>query len=190
MASDGWGRQHKLVEGLEDVAEGAITVDLQSASVPGFVEYMLSLTPHNNARNPWFADYWQELHNCVLPASLQSTTAHQTAPGNLSICGDNVDQAKVIYELDTKTQFVVDAVYAFAHAISALHRDVCAGRRGACPALLNYDGGDFYSKYLLNVSFFGEWSPRCQSKRCVRESAGERDGEGTPLGENMLERSR
>jgi metabotropic glutamate receptor 2/3 len=81
------------------------------------------------------------------------------------------------YEQDSKIQFVVDAVYAFAHAISALQRDVCAGfnvsqqqqhRRqqhnnnrqqptvyGACPQLLSYDGGDFYTKYLLNVSFVG-----------------------------------
>ena len=42
VSSDGWGRQHKLVEGFEDVAEGALTVDLQSASVPGFDDYMYS----------------------------------------------------------------------------------------------------------------------------------------------------
>lgn len=156
VASDGWGRQHKLVEGLEDVAEGALTVDLQSQPVPGFYEYMLSLTPKNNGRNPWYADYWQELHNCVLPPSSQSTTA-PASNGSAPVCGDKLDLAKIVYELDTKTQFVVDAVYAFAHAISALHRDACHGRRGACPALLSYDGGDFYSKYLLNVSFFGNY---------------------------------
>jgi len=59
IASDGWGKQQKLVESLEEVAEGAITVELQSEHMPGFDEYMMSLTPENNLRNPWFDEYWQ-----------------------------------------------------------------------------------------------------------------------------------
>lgn len=51
IASDGWGKQQKLVEGLEDVAEGAITVELQSEPIPDFDEYMMSLTPENNQRS-------------------------------------------------------------------------------------------------------------------------------------------
>uniref|UniRef100_A0A0P5YKL2 Metabotropic glutamate receptor n=2 Tax=Daphnia magna TaxID=35525 RepID=A0A0P5YKL2_9CRUS len=167
VASDGWGRQHKLVEGLEDVAEGALTVDLESKSVPGFDDYMLSLTPSNNQRNPWYGDYWQEVHGCLLPHNQhhpQSTSAHDDQPAisHASVCPAGLRLTHLGYEQDSKIQFVVDAVYAFAHAISALQRDVCgnastaAGRRpvyGACPQLLSYDGGDFYTKYLLNVSF-------------------------------------
>lgn len=33
IASDGWGKQDKLVEGVEGVAEGAITVELQSKEI-------------------------------------------------------------------------------------------------------------------------------------------------------------
>lgn len=90
--------------------------------------------------------------------------------GNLSVCSPSLRYTHALgYEQDSKIQFVVDAVYAFAHAISALQRDVCGGSSGgsggrnrgrisgACPALLNYDGGDFYTKYLLNVSFIGEF---------------------------------
>ena len=193
VASDGWGRQHKLVEGLEDVAEGALTVDLESKSVPGFDDYMLSLTPANNQRNPWYGDYWQEVHGCLLPHNAQSTTSsgmlgmnnnnnnghgpNGSAPANISVCPTGLRLTHLGYEQDSKIQFVVDAVYAFAHAISALQRDVCVGSSGggggggggrgghhrpvrvygACPALLAYDGGDFYTKYLLNVSFFGEF---------------------------------
>lgn len=180
VASDGWGRQHKLVEGLEDVAEGALTVDLQSKSVPGFDDYMLSLTPENNQRNPWYGDYWQEVHGCLLPHHAQSTTStlanHNTTAANgsnITICPPGLRLTHLGYEQDSKIQFVVDAVYAFAHAASALQRDVCGGGgsgsggkqhgghrsgrvNGPCPQLLNYDGGDFYSKYLLNVSFLGE----------------------------------
>lgn len=89
------------------------------------------------------------------------------------------------YEQESKTQFVVDAVYAFAHALHNLHNDLCTQndqnegqRQGqqknthphsesvwyrkpvdshsqACPDMASYDGKDFYNHYLLNVSFIG-----------------------------------
>lgn len=76
VASDGWGKQHKLVEGLEDVAEGAITVELQSHSIPGFDEYMMSLTPERNVRNPWFEQYWEDTFGCVLEKNIPLETNH------------------------------------------------------------------------------------------------------------------
>lgn len=54
IASDGWGKEEKLVEGVEEVAEGAITVELQTTSIDEFDTYMKSLTPARNLRNPWF----------------------------------------------------------------------------------------------------------------------------------------
>ncbi len=33
LASDGWGKQEKLVEGVEEAAEGAVTVELQSKEI-------------------------------------------------------------------------------------------------------------------------------------------------------------
>ncbi|KAI1290803.1 Metabotropic glutamate receptor [Halotydeus destructor] len=35
IGSDGWGKEEKLVEGLEEVAEGALTVELGTTNVPG-----------------------------------------------------------------------------------------------------------------------------------------------------------
>lgn len=66
IASDGWGKQQKLVEGIEDIAEGAITVELQSERIPDFDDYMMSLTPENNLRNPWFEEYWEDFFSCRL----------------------------------------------------------------------------------------------------------------------------
>lgn len=74
VASDGWGKQHKLVQGLEDVAEGAITVELQSNHVPGFDAYMKALTPDNNLRNPWFQEYWQDTFGCLLENNFPLTS--------------------------------------------------------------------------------------------------------------------
>lgn len=66
LASDGWGRQPHVVRDVEEVAEGAITVELHTEPIPGFDDYMAGLTPENNARNPWFTEYWQETFNCSL----------------------------------------------------------------------------------------------------------------------------
>lgn len=74
VASDGWGKQQKLVEGLEDVAQGAITVELQSELIPEFDVYMKSLTPENNLRNPWFEEYWQDTFGCLLEKNYPLTT--------------------------------------------------------------------------------------------------------------------
>ena len=164
VASDGWGRQHKLVEGLEDVAEGALTVDLESNSVPGFDDYILSLTPYNNQRNLWYEDFWQEVFGCVLPHNLNANANANASSPQSTLVADNMCRPdlkltkQIGYEQDSKLQFVVDAVYAFAHALQALQRDVCGPHRpGACPALLAYDGGDFYINYILNVSFIGKF---------------------------------
>ena len=40
--------------------EGALTVQPLAYEVRGFKDYFLSLTPFNNARNPWFVEYWEQ----------------------------------------------------------------------------------------------------------------------------------
>lgn len=167
LASDGWGRQSKLVEGLEEEAEGAITVELQSENIPGFDEYMASLTPDNNRRNPWFGEYWEEVFSCNLRRNTatmerfnQQAVWRTANSGNHSValCSPKLRlTAASGYEQESKVQFVVDAVYAFALALHNLRRDLCRDREeGLCPSMANYDRGAFYRNYLLNVSFVGE----------------------------------
>lgn len=152
IASDGWGKQQKLVESLEEVAEGAITVELQSENIPGFDHYMMTLTPESNQRNPWFDEYWQDTFGCVL-----AQYAGLTADPLVEICDSRLRLSeKVGYEQESKVQFVVDAVYAFALALHNLHRDLCGHWESVSPAMASYDGADFYRNYLLNVSFLGK----------------------------------
>jgi len=168
LASDGWGRQGKLVEGLEEEAEGAITVELQSERIPGFDEYMASRTPENNQRNPWFGEYWEEVFGCTLRRNTASPErfsqgSWRTSSGNggnqsHAICSSKLRlTAASGYEQESKVQFVVDAVYAFALAFDNLRHDLCSHvSEGLCSSMANYDRGAFYRNYLLNVSFRGE----------------------------------
>ena len=70
LASDGWGKELKLVESVEELALGAITVELQSETIKEFDNYFKRLVPPQmklssklhkpvtsnhiiNTRNPW-----------------------------------------------------------------------------------------------------------------------------------------
>lgn len=159
LAPDAWGRQQKLVEGLEDVAEGAITVELTSQDIDEFNEYMMNLTPRTNKRNPWFREYWEKLFQCKVEDDSHRGYNNGHVYNVTEVpCSQHLRlDVSVGYTQEPKVQFVVDAVYAFAHALDSLMRDLCDGIDFAnCTAMHFFDGGDFYQKYLLNISFIGK----------------------------------
>lgn len=153
IASDAWGTQAKLVEGVEDAAEGTITVELESRYVSEFDNYMSALTPANNLRNPWFSEYWEELFAC----SLTDDDMYIKNLSSVPRCSESLRlDAKSGYFQESKVQFVVNAVYALAHALHNLYKDVCPEMKGICPEFRAYDGGELFRKYILNVSFQGK----------------------------------
>jgi len=135
---------------------------------------MESLTPENNQRNPWFGEYWEEVFNCILQKKNAITYKRQKpfiiafpqwsdsqwtihANQSFNICSSELRLNTASgYEQESKVQFVVDAVYAFALALNKLHHDLCGHDEGLCSSMANYDRGAFYKNYLLNVAFVGE----------------------------------
>lgn len=112
VASDGWGAQESIAKGSEHVADGAITLELASQPVRQFDHYFQSLNPSNNHRNPWFQDFWEQKFQC----SLQNKRNHRRAcDKHLAIDSSN-------YEQESKIMFVVNAVYAMAHALHKMQR--------------------------------------------------------------------
>ncbi|XP_040579714.2 LOW QUALITY PROTEIN: metabotropic glutamate receptor-like [Lepeophtheirus salmonis] len=159
LASDGWGKQAAVLDGIEDFAVGAITVELESKKLTGFDEYMNTLTPKTNIRNLWFKDYWEDMFNCRV--KMDGIKRKHRRSGwvpkhkrNLPICDPKQRLLDLQgYEQDSKVQFVIDGVYAFAHALDKLKSDICPHWKGICPAMKAYKGGDFYKNYLLKVDF-------------------------------------
>lgn len=203
-----------LIEGVEEVAEGAITVELQTTLIEEFDEYFKKLTPLNNLRNPWFPEYWEAVFGCRLSRSLLAATERtpegepgeedypssgltngggNTSGGSLTKAGNTVPicspalriDENVGYRQETKVQFVVDAVYAFAYALNAAWKAKCfktgsqqtghggrhaslrhtaghgffgngSGNHAVCKDLKEMDGGDFYKHFLLEADFTGE----------------------------------
>lgn len=76
-------------------------------------------------------------HDAVLPPGLEKVGRDST------------------YEQEGKVQFVMDAVYAMAHALHHMHRDLCAGTPGLCPHMANIDGKELLA-HIRAVNFNGE----------------------------------
>ncbi|XP_050413561.2 metabotropic glutamate receptor [Patella vulgata] len=109
----------------------------------------MNLRPDTNKRNPWFIEYWEHHFKCKYPGSLWTPLNEEY---NSTCTGkERVDESNG-FELEAQLQFVSDGVLAFAYAARNMHRDLCGGRFGLCPAMDPIDGNTF-RRYLLDVSF-------------------------------------
>lgn len=61
------------------------------------------------------------------------------------------------YEQEGKVQFVIDAVYAMAHALHSMHLDLCSGSMGVCEKMDPVEGR-MLLQYIRSVNFNGELS--------------------------------
>uniref|UniRef100_UPI00358EEBF4 metabotropic glutamate receptor 3-like isoform X2 n=1 Tax=Myxine glutinosa TaxID=7769 RepID=UPI00358EEBF4 len=153
VASDGWGSLDDVVRGLEPVAEGAVTVELSSFRIQAFDHYFLNLTPHGNRRNPWFREFWEHKMRCSLPGSRK---AGKLCPRHLSLRNSS-------YEQESKIMFVVNAVYAMAHALHNMQRSLCPDTYKLCQAMVPIDGHRLYNEFILNVNYKAPFSPETDS---------------------------
>ncbi|XP_035244556.1 metabotropic glutamate receptor 7 isoform X2 [Anguilla anguilla] len=148
IGSDSWGAKNSPIHQLEDAAVGAITILPKRATIEGFDAYFTSRTLENNRRNVWFAEYWEENFNCKLMSSSKKEDTSRKCTGKERIGMDSK------YEQEGKVQFVIDAVYAMAHALHNMQKDLCPDSSGICPEM-DLAGGKKLLKYIRSVSFNG-----------------------------------
>ncbi|NXG06047.1 GRM7 protein, partial [Sakesphorus luctuosus] len=149
VGSDTWGSKVSPLLQQEDVAEGAITILPKRATIEGFDAYFTSRTLENNRRNVWFAEYWEENFNCKL-----TITGSKKEDTDRKCTGQERIGKDSPYEQEGKVQFVIDAVYAMAHALHRMSRDLCADGAGLCSDM-ERAGGKRLLKYIRGVSFNG-----------------------------------
>ncbi|XP_076202824.1 metabotropic glutamate receptor 7 isoform X3 [Aptenodytes patagonicus] len=122
---------------------------MQISREAGFDAYFTSRTLENNRRNVWFAEYWEENFNCKLTISgSKKEDTDRKCTGQERIGKDSH------YEQEGKVQFVIDAVYAMAHALHHMNKDLCADYPGVCPEM-EHAGGKKLLKYIRSVNFNG-----------------------------------
>ncbi|XP_066554197.1 metabotropic glutamate receptor 2-like isoform X1 [Amia ocellicauda] len=143
VASDGWGAQESVVRGSELVADGAFTIELASYPIREFAEYFTKLDPYTNTRNPWFREFWEHRFQCSL---------HDLSCGQRSLKDGKFEQ-------ESKIMFVVNAVYAMAHALHNMRQAVCPNSTKICDAMKPGNGKRFYREYILKTKFDAPFRP-------------------------------
>ncbi|XP_043933502.1 metabotropic glutamate receptor 7 [Protopterus annectens] len=149
VGSDTWGSKTNPLAGYEDIAEGAITIFPKKAKDEGFDTYFTGRTLENNRRNVWFAEFWEENFNCKL-----TITGSKKEDTDRKCTGQERIGKDAVYEQESKVPLVIDAVYAMAHALHNMQRDLCPDYPGVCPEM-EQAGGKKLLKYIRNVSFNG-----------------------------------
>ncbi|XP_018529921.1 LOW QUALITY PROTEIN: metabotropic glutamate receptor 4 [Lates calcarifer] len=149
VGSDSWGSKIAPILNQEEMAEGAVTILPKRQSIKGFDRYFISRTLENNRRNIWFAEFWENNFQCKL-------SRHAVKKGSgLKKCTNHERIGKdSSYEQEGKVQFVIDAVYAMAHALHNMHKDLCPGKVGLC-SKMDTINGTLLLKYIRNVNFTG-----------------------------------
>ncbi|XP_018620371.2 metabotropic glutamate receptor 7-like [Scleropages formosus] len=148
IGSDSWGAKLSPLQQLEDAAVGAITILPKRATIEGFDTYFTSRTLENNRRNVWFAEFWEENFDCKLMSFSKKEDTSRKCTGQERIGIDSQ------YEQEGKVQFVIDAVYAMAHALHNMQKDLCPDTPGVCPEM-ELAGGKKLLKYIRSVRFNG-----------------------------------
>ncbi|XP_072328139.1 metabotropic glutamate receptor 2 [Scyliorhinus torazame] len=143
VASDGWGALENVVKGNEQAADGAITIELASHDIEEFTAYFVNLNPHNNIRNSWFREFWEQKFHCSL---------------RTPDCGRN--SLKVKFEQETKIMFVLNAVYAMAHALHNMQQALCPNSTRLCHNMRPMNGKKFYKDYIIKVHFDAPFRPQ------------------------------
>lgn len=109
-----------------------------------FDEYFLNLTLKNNQRNLWFSEYWQEVGNCTLGSIFRQNCTKQQRALTRG------------YEQEGLVQFVIDSVYALAHALHNYLKNTCKTKMKDCSLLKSPDRQELL-EYIRNVSFTGKY---------------------------------
>ncbi|XP_064162608.1 metabotropic glutamate receptor 4-like isoform X2 [Anguilla rostrata] len=149
VGSDSWGSKISPVLHQEDVAEGAVTILPKRMSIRGFDRYFISRTLDNNRRNIWFAEFWENNFHCKLSRhALKKGSGIRKCTNHERIGKDSS------YEQEGKVQFVIDAVYAMAHALHRMHKELCPGHVGLCPKMDPINGTALL-RFIRSTKFSG-----------------------------------
>ncbi|XP_028853811.1 glutamate receptor, metabotropic 6b [Denticeps clupeoides] len=149
VGSDSWGAKSSPILNQEDVAEGAVTILPKRASVEGFDQYFTTRSLENNRRNLWFAEFWEDDFKCRI-----TRTGIKVENGLRKCTGEERIGRDSAYEQEGKVQFVIDAVYAMAHALHTMHIDLCPGFMGVCDKMDPVEGA-MLLRYIRAVNFNG-----------------------------------
>lgn len=115
LGTDYWGESLELVDGLDKVTRGAITLLPDSGVDYQFEKYLKTLQPDQFPNNPWYKEFWEHHFQCNLEYGGKYDS---TCTGNESFAEKPIKQHA--FAINT-----INAVYAFAHGVTELYLEKC-----------------------------------------------------------------
>ncbi|XP_052832771.1 uncharacterized protein LOC106868777 [Octopus bimaculoides] len=100
IGSDTWGNNMYVVSnGLQETAAGAITIQIRSKVLNGFLEYVkqLTLEKHDGIPDDWFFDFYQDIHKCRLLFTDRAKNYDRICTKNEVITDDKIQQDAFIF---------------------------------------------------------------------------------------------
>ena len=148
IGSDGWAGSLELVHEFNETAVGMFGVSPSAEYLGSFQEYLSRLTVNSNVRNDWFPEYFAAFANCSLSDECDNDT-------NITSFSN--------YQQESFIPLVVDAVYAFAHALHEFLAENCNAtdsapflwfsENGTCLGQSRELNGTSLLEYLSAVNF-------------------------------------
>ena len=148
IASDKWASSQLVHDKFPEIARGMYGFQLHVDYIREFNDYFSQLTPSTNIRNPFFQEYIYYHIYCDF------------GPGSGIYCPDDLT-AEPGYSQGDMVPHVIDAVYAFAHALQNFLNYNCDSPirwnryTQQCDGTINQLNGPNLLGYLYNVTFTG-----------------------------------
>ena len=159
IASDRWANLHLVLENFTEIAKGMYAFQPHINCVKEFDDYFSQLIPSTNVRNPFFHDpqyneiYYHLYCNTEGSGNGSGSGVEYDCPDDLTV--------KPGYSQGYNVPHVIDAVYAFTHALQNFLDFGCDSpirwNRTAqlCDGMKYPLTGKNFLGYLLNVTFYG-----------------------------------
>ncbi|KAL5017700.1 hypothetical protein ScPMuIL_005218, partial [Solemya velum] len=133
IAQEDWGTSTEIVEGLEDVARGVISLKRWSPDTQAFKNYLTALRVHTYTANPWFEEWFENIFNCSLDVN---------DFGPYPKWCENIDSIPItnsaMWQWNEDVFTVIYAVYSIAYGLHKTLGDFCGvGYNGVCGDFLN-----------------------------------------------------
>ena len=115
VGSNLWGNRNQVVSGLEDVANGAITLQMRSEVIDGYMDYVKSLdfskAEEKGIPLDWFEEFWQHTLSCRLsngtkPLNQYTTTCKSSA----RITDDVIHQGRDVFNVIIATYMTAQGI--------------------------------------------------------------------------------
>ncbi len=127
-----WADDPDVVSGLEDVAEGAVTLSLDTTEhTSDFVDAFYRTTPRADSDNPWFREYWSETFQCYFVGGPGENIYN-------TLCDPEYSTSQTLRgtRIDPSVGYTVQAVDAALNGIGEARRKVCEISNSLCDDFL------------------------------------------------------